>query len=659
MPKPKLDKMRLPRGAAVDGLSPLDRWLRALNKTKAPVPSRTALLKLADKAPVTVGKFAAQIIEPPIADARALIKTKLLAELLEDQLRPVRHKRSLKLPYSHEPEVVFGSLHVKGDLELGRDTIVLGDLDVTGGITDAGRSLCVAGNVRAKSVGCGSGVWVGGAMHVEALCQAYGVVCCVDGTTADFLFTGIAEVFGAVRAKKSLRGRKSLEAWWGNSKVTPEVEKFERKVAATLVEDLDPRTVDEPDAGQRILKTIELCHDRIAAGKPFLAEQAASKHVSSRKRGTYPGSKGMHPIEIDGAVATNAVQGLRPLLRRLPSDELTLAPNLRQTKELAARLPTSTKDLATQVATFDDLDGALDFVRILLVEAGLETAPPRTAWAKNANLSPAGEEALLVGPLAAQGDLITNRHLVVFGDLEVAGELRIWDYTTRVFVTGSVKCGGLSVSGSLWVRGDIDASAIVAGYRSRLFAHQLRAQFVNEEVESHGIFAKVTADHLVRRASWDRNPGAVFKRLQSVLVADVLDETEESVSSEALMKRASRDKAFLLGSPARKKATKRPARKRAVAKTPTQAPHRAGKKSGTSKPTKTAAKGTQRFELRSGTSNKFWEVTVRGSSYTVKFGRIGTEGQAKTKSLDSRAAARETADKLIASKRAKGYRPAK
>jgi len=62
----------------------------------------------------------------------------------------------------------------------------------------------------------------------------------------------------------------------------------------------------------------------------------------------------------------------------------------------------------------------------------------------------------------------------------------------------------------------------------------------------------------------------------------------------------------------------------------------------------------RRFEYTDGGS-KFWEIRVEGSSHTVRFGKIGTEGQSKTKDFDSAAAARTDADKLIAEKTKKGY----
>ena len=68
--------------------------------------------------------------------------------------------------------------------------------------------------------------------------------------------------------------------------------------------------------------------------------------------------------------------------------------------------------------------------------------------------------------------------------------------------------------------------------------------------------------------------------------------------------------------------------------------------------------GARRFEFRDGTSSKFWEVEVRGDEMTVRYGRIGSAGQTKTKSFATAALAVKAADALVAEKTAKGYRPA-
>ena len=69
-----------------------------------------------------------------------------------------------------------------------------------------------------------------------------------------------------------------------------------------------------------------------------------------------------------------------------------------------------------------------------------------------------------------------------------------------------------------------------------------------------------------------------------------------------------------------------------------------------------ASQAARRFELVEGTSSKFWEVARDGCSVTVRFGRIGSDGQAKTKDFASEELARRHADGLIEEKLAKGYR---
>ncbi len=55
---------------------------------------------------------------------------------------------------------------------------------------------------------------------------------------------------------------------------------------------------------------------------------------------------------------------------------------------------------------------------------------------------------------------------------------------------------------------------------------------------------------------------------------------------------------------------------------------------------------------------KFWEISVAGTSHTVRYGKLGANGASKTKSFDDAEAAQRDADKLIRQKTGKGYEPA-
>ncbi len=106
------------------------------------------------------------------------------------------------------------------------------------------------------------------------------------------------------------------------------------------------------------------------------------------------------------------------------------------------------------------------------------------------------------------------------------------------------------------------------------------------------------------------------------------------------------------GSPAAPPAKAEAPAKAAKASAP-EAPKKAEK--APAPPPPAAAGGTRRFEFTEGGSSKFWEVTVDGSSHTVRYGKIGTPGQEKSKSFGNPAAATADAEKLIKEKTGKGY----
>jgi predicted DNA-binding WGR domain protein len=64
----------------------------------------------------------------------------------------------------------------------------------------------------------------------------------------------------------------------------------------------------------------------------------------------------------------------------------------------------------------------------------------------------------------------------------------------------------------------------------------------------------------------------------------------------------------------------------------------------------------RRFEFRRGNANKFWEVTVRANDVMVRYGRIGSNGQAQVKSFKDEQSAALHVAKLIREKTVKGYR---
>jgi len=63
----------------------------------------------------------------------------------------------------------------------------------------------------------------------------------------------------------------------------------------------------------------------------------------------------------------------------------------------------------------------------------------------------------------------------------------------------------------------------------------------------------------------------------------------------------------------------------------------------------------RRFEFSDSTSNKFWEVDVKGKTLNVTFGKIGTKGQSKPKDFPTPEKAKAEMEKLIKEKIGKGY----
>src|SRR5438034_9637071 len=62
-----------------------------------------------------------------------------------------------------------------------------------------------------------------------------------------------------------------------------------------------------------------------------------------------------------------------------------------------------------------------------------------------------------------------------------------------------------------------------------------------------------------------------------------------------------------------------------------------------------------RYEFSEGTSNKFWQIDLSGTSFTTTYGKIGTSGQSTVKTFKSDAEAKKEYDKLVAEKVKKGY----
>ena len=68
-----------------------------------------------------------------------------------------------------------------------------------------------------------------------------------------------------------------------------------------------------------------------------------------------------------------------------------------------------------------------------------------------------------------------------------------------------------------------------------------------------------------------------------------------------------------------------------------------------------SSEGTRRFEYKDDKSSKFWEISFAGNGFTVRYGKIGTDGQTQSKEFADAATAEKQSQKLIAEKVGKGY----
>lgn len=84
----------------------------------------------------------------------------------------------------------------------------------------------------------------------------------------------------------------------------------------------------------------------------------------------------------------------------------------------------------------------------------------------------------------------------------------------------------------------------------------------------------------------------------------------------------------------------------------TSAPAASAKKSS-SEPTSV---GKRYFEFVEGTSSKFWEISTEGNELTTRWGRIGSDGQSKTKTFSSADKALQEYNAAIEEKLANGYK---
>jgi len=149
---------------------------------------------------------------------------------------------------------------------------------------------------------------------------------------------------------------------------------------------------------------------------------------------------------------------------------------------------------------------------------------------------------------------------------------------------------------------------------------------------------------LVLTKDWYHNPADVLRRLEKLLEEEEVPAEPEPPDDDPAEVAKAATPAPEPAKPVSAAPSKPSPKKPSPPPVPPSAP--------TAPPTQTAAR---RFEFVGGSSQKFWEISVSGSSFTVRFGRIGTAGQSQTKNFANEDKAKREAENLIAEKIKKGY----
>jgi len=147
---------------------------------------------------------------------------------------------------------------------------------------------------------------------------------------------------------------------------------------------------------------------------------------------------------------------------------------------------------------------------------------------------------------------------------------------------------------------------------------------------------------LVLTKDWYHNPDEVLMRIEKLLQGVV-----EKSDPDPFMEEEETDDAIGTGlsAPAEVLPAAPASAPELVANQPDKPAHAAS----------SAPTSVRHFELVAGSSRKFWEISLSGISFTVRFGRIGTAGQSQSKTFADDIKAKREAESLVAEKLRKGY----
>jgi predicted DNA-binding WGR domain protein len=272
--------------------------------------------------------------------------------------------------------------------------------------------------------------------------------------------------------------------------------------------------------------------------------------------------------------------------------------------------------------TNDYNDGANSLKNFLQYAEAVSQGDAATARRVLENLNPLSRKALAP---ASKDDVVVER---------LAAALRVRGYSVDLNVGQSrFRC-------DLAVRGNADA-LYQLGILVDTTAHYANPNLLDRYLMQPGILrAFGWRFTLVLTKDWYHDQDDVLNRIGKLLLGgEAAEETVPADDDEPLETAAP-----AMADPVKPSTPPVPPAPAAPPKPPAESPT-----------VGTPAAPSRRFEFTSGSSRKFWEISVSGNTFTVRFGRIGTTGQVQSKTFSDEAKAAREAWSLISEKLKKGY----
>jgi predicted DNA-binding WGR domain protein len=245
-----------------------------------------------------------------------------------------------------------------------------------------------------------------------------------------------------------------------------------------------------------------------------------------------------------------------------------------------------------------------------------------------------GAPVVYGGDLFISGSLDIGCIFIVLGDLEVEGVIEALCDEATLIVGGSIKARGVNCTDNIYAAGSIAADVVFVETCGKLGADKgTVAELVILEDADVKPFGKLTAKDKVV-LTYPKPAG--FERLKTLLAPKAFG----FVSGQENLY----DYSNLFGALRRGKPWRSSSSSSSAAAAKRRSPSAASKRGA-----------ARYFELVDGSSKKFWEITLDGKSFTTRYGRLGTAGQATKKSYASPDLAKAEAEKLLREKTKKGY----